>query len=84
MTESTAQFLTHGVVIGQWSTVPELVAHHVDYVLLSTTLVSQGYGSATPAFEHYLDSHAKIAWQATGPSSGDLILFDVRSITGAR
>ena len=27
VTESTAQFLTHGVVIGQWSTVPELVAN---------------------------------------------------------
>jgi len=84
VSESTAQFLMHGVVIGQWSTVPELVAHHVEYVLLSTTLVSQGYGIGTPAFEQYLDSHAKIAWQATGPSSGDLILFDVRSITGAR
>jgi 4-amino-4-deoxy-L-arabinose transferase-like glycosyltransferase len=84
VTEYTAQFLLHGVVLGQWATVPELVAHRVDYVLLSTALVSQGYGIGTPAFERYLDEHAKIAWEAKGPSSGDLILFDVQAITGAR
>lgn len=83
VTEYTAQFLLHGVKLGQWSTVPELIAHHVDYVLLSTTLVGQGYGIGTPQFEHYLQAHAKIAWEATGPSSGALVLFDVRAITGA-
>jgi hypothetical protein len=84
VTEYTAQFILHGVKLGQWSTVPELIAHHVDYVLLSTALVAQGYGIGTPQFEHYLEAHAKVAWEATGPSSGDLILFDVRAITGAR
>jgi 4-amino-4-deoxy-L-arabinose transferase-like glycosyltransferase len=82
VTEFTAQFLMHGVVLGQWATVPELIAHHVDYVLLSTTLVDQGYGIGRPAFEQYLEEHAKIAFEATGPSSGELILFDVRAITG--
>jgi hypothetical protein len=83
VTEYTAQFLMSGVRLGQWSTVPELITHHVDYVLLSTTLVTQGYGIGTPQFERYLQAHAKVAWEATGPSSGALILFDVRSITGA-
>jgi hypothetical protein len=84
VTELTAQFLMQGVRLGQWDTVPELIAHHVDYVLLSTALVAQGYGIGTPSFEHYLEAHATIAWRAIGPSSGALILFDVRAITGAR
>jgi hypothetical protein len=83
VTEDTAQFLMHGVTLGQWSSVPALVAHHVHYVLLSTTLVREGYGIGSPQFERYLEAHAKIAWEATGASSGALILFDVRAITGA-
>ncbi|HEY0934333.1 MAG TPA: hypothetical protein VGD91_11385, partial [Trebonia sp.] len=84
VTDDTAQFLLQGVIIDQADTVPELAAHHVDYVLLSTSLASQGYGIASVPFEHYLETHAKIAWETTGPSSGALILFDVRAITGER
>jgi hypothetical protein len=84
VTEDTAQFLLLGGKLGQWGTVPALIAHHVDYVLLSTALVAQGYGIGTPQFERYLEAHAKVVWEATGPSSGALILFDVRPITGAR
>ena len=47
-TEGTAQFLLRGITIGDWSDLAQLQAHHVDYVVLSTTLVQQGYGSATP------------------------------------
>jgi hypothetical protein len=84
VTEDTAQFLMQGVTLGQWNTVPELVAHHVDYVLLSTSLVSQGYGIASTQFARYLETHGKVAWEATGSSSGALILFDVRAIAGVR
>ena len=83
VTEDTAQFLMRGVTLGQWASVPALIAHHVDYVLLSTTLVREGYGTGSPRFERYLETHAKVAWEATGASSGALILFDVSSITGA-
>jgi hypothetical protein len=84
VTEDTAQFILRGVVLGQWATVPALIKHHVDYVLLSTTLVSQGYGLGTPQFERYLQMHATVAFRATGPSDGALILYNVRVITGAR
>jgi hypothetical protein len=84
VTDSTSQFLLKGPVIVDWSTVPELKKHHVDYVLLSTLLTSQGYGSATPQFEKYLNSHASVVFQAGGPSDGELIVYDVRSITGAK
>jgi hypothetical protein len=84
VTEYTAQFILHGVVLGQWATLPELIKHHVDYVLLSTTLVSQGYGLGTPHFEQYLQNHATVVFRATGASEGALILYNVRAITGAK
>lgn len=84
VTDYTAQFLLQGVVLGKWATIPALIEHRVDYVLLSTTLVSQGYGLGTPQFERYLQAHATIAFEATGPSEGALILYNVRAITRAR
>ena len=84
VTDYTAQFLLKGVVLGKWATVPALIEHHVDYVLLSTTLVTQGYGLGTFEFEQYLRTHATVAFEATGPSDGALILYNVRAITGAR
>jgi uncharacterized membrane protein len=81
--EFTAQFLMQRVILGQWVTVPSLIEHHADYILLSTTLVSQGYGLGTPQFERYLQGHATVVFEAKGPSEGELILYDVRSITGA-
>jgi len=84
VTEFTAEFLLNGYVLGEWSTIASLKQHHVDYVLLSTNLVTQGYGLGRPAFLEYLQEHAKVAFQANGPSEGSLILYDVRGITGAR
>jgi hypothetical protein len=84
VTEGTAQFLMRGVILGQWATVPALIKHHADYVLLSTTLDSQGYGLGTLQFEEYLQRHATVVFRATGPSDGALILYNVRAITGAR
>jgi 4-amino-4-deoxy-L-arabinose transferase-like glycosyltransferase len=84
VTDDTAQFILQGVNLGQWATLPEIKQHHVDYLLLSTNLVSQGYGIGTVAFEQYLDAHAKLAFKANGPSDGSLEIFDVRAITGAR
>ena len=84
VTEGTAQFLLQGVVIGEWATIPALIEHHVDYVLLSTTLVSQGYGLGKPRFEQYLQTHATVVFKATGPSEGALILYNVRAIAGAQ
>ena len=84
VTDDTSQFLLKGETLGQWATIPALIKHHVDYVLLSTTLVSQGYGLAKPDFEQYLQAHATVAFRAAGPSEGALIIYDVREITGAK
>jgi hypothetical protein len=84
VTEGTAQFLLQGVTLSQWATVPALIKHHVDYVLLSANLVNQGYGLSKPPFERYLQAHATVVFRAVGPSDGALVLYDVRTITGAR
>jgi Dolichyl-phosphate-mannose-protein mannosyltransferase len=79
----TGQFLIQNAVLGQWDTIAELIAHHVQYVLLSTSLVKQGYGLGSPAFMDTLDEHARIAFEVNGPSEGSLRLYDVTAITGA-
>lgn len=84
VTDSIAQFLLPGVVLGDWATVPALKANHVDYVLVNTTLTTQGYGFATPEFERYLQAHATVVFRATGPTDGALTVYDVTPITGAR
>jgi hypothetical protein len=85
VTEFTAEFIwTKRVVDGEWHTIPSLVKNHVDYVLLSTNLVNQGYGLGKPQFLHYLQKHAKVVFQANGPAEGSLILYDVRAFTGAQ
>ena len=83
-TDGTSQFLLRRGVIGQWNTLTELRSQHVAYVVLATTLTEDGYGIATPAFEHALDDHALVVFSAHGASDGDLRIYDVRPLTGAR
>ena len=80
VTEGTAQFLVGGAVLGDWTTLVELRAHHVGYVLLSTTLVDQGYGSATRSFEALLNREGRIVFEAHGSSTGSLRLYDVQAL----
>jgi len=78
-TEGKFQFLLRDQRIGVWTTVPELREHHVDYVVVDTSLVAQGYSPASPAFEHQLDRLAPIVWQ--GPEAGgDLRIYDVKNL----
>jgi hypothetical protein len=77
-TEDLSQFLMTGVIIGQWATPAQLVAHHVDYVVLATTLVEQGYGEARPPLEQLLNRVAPIVYQVTAPTTGQLRVYDVR------
>ena len=82
VTEFTSQFLIEDQVIGQWATVPELQLHHVDYVLVVTTLVEQGYGLGTPEFLDQLDAQTPVLFRARARDGGELRLYDVRSLTG--
>lgn len=81
VTEGTAQFLIQGSILNDWDTVAQLRANHVDYVLISTVLTDQGYGSASKSFETVLEQRATLLFQSKG---GDgLRFYDVRALTGA-
>ena len=82
-TDGTSQFLLARGLIGQWNTVAELKQHHVDFVVLSTLLVSQGYGLATPVFAEAVERGGRLVFEANGVSDGSLRVYDVQAITGA-
>jgi hypothetical protein len=80
--ERTAQFVLTGVRLGEWTTVPELKRQHVDYVLVQTKLARQGYGPAEAPFLHQLETRARVMFKVSSVKGGDLVLYDVRRITG--
>lgn len=82
VTEGTAQFLISNAVLGEWSTLAQLRRHDVDYVLVQTKLVRQGYGLARPAFLDELESRAKVAYSRPAKDGDGLVLFEVRALTG--
>jgi Dolichyl-phosphate-mannose-protein mannosyltransferase len=82
-TENTAQFLLQDVAIGQWHTPAAFRVHHVDYVVVSTTLTDQGYALATPALLTWLDRHARLVFEVDGATTGHLEVFDVRALDGS-
>jgi len=82
-TEDLSQFLLPRGIIGQWNTISELKAHHVDYVIVNMSLVDQGYGLADSSFVRTLQQRGKLAFEANGVTDNSLRIYDVRSITGA-
>ena len=82
-TDGTSQFLLPRGTIGQWSTVASLRRNQVDFVVLSTLLVDQGYGDATPAFARSVERGGRLVFSADGVSDGSLRVYDVQAITGA-
>ena len=81
-TEDVSQFLLSRGIIGQWNTVSELRAHHVDYVIVNMSLVDQGYGLADSSFVRRLQQRGKLVYEANGAADISLRVYDVRSITG--
>lgn len=79
--DGIAQFLLTGVRIGVWTTPSQLAAHHVQYVLISTSLTDQGYAPATPGFVAYLTARYPVVWSYRDPTVGDLRLY--RTTRGA-
>ncbi|HTW06943.1 MAG TPA: glycosyltransferase family 39 protein [Acidimicrobiales bacterium] len=79
-TENTGEFLIHNAVLGQWVTLAALRRHKVDYVLLSTLLVAQGYAVGSPAFFHLVEHRGVLVFSVAGPTDGKLQLYDVREL----
>lgn len=79
-TETTAQFLLSGVVIGQWHTWAAFRQHHVQYVVVSTALADQGYGLAQPSLIKSLERRAPVVFTAHDATTGSLEVFDIRGL----
>nr|WP_276612282.1 phospholipid carrier-dependent glycosyltransferase [Kineococcus vitellinus] len=82
MTEETGEFLVRDQRVGQWGTLAELRSHHVDYVVISTALVAQGYGFAEPGFVAALHGVGVRSAVFTGRTDTALEVWDVRAYTG--
>lgn len=82
VTEGTAQFLVENAELGEWSTVREFRREDVDYVLVQTKLVREGYGLARPAVLARLEKQADVVFEAPAADGDRLVLFDVRPLTG--
>jgi hypothetical protein len=80
-TDGTSQFLLTRGLIGQWSTVAQLKKHHVDYVVLATLLVDQGYGLARPGFERAVEHGGRLVFASNGVSDGSLRIYNVQAMT---
>jgi hypothetical protein len=79
-TDGSAQFLMRGVRLGTWDTLNALRQNHVDYLLLSTQLVAQGYTPIDPALTEQLDRRARLLHTESGPTTGQLRVYDVRPL----
>ena len=82
-TDGSSQFVLPRGIIGQWSTIASLRRNRVDFVVLSTLLVDQGYGAATPAFARSVERGGRLVFSADGVSDGSLRVYNVQAITGA-
>ncbi|GAB7192565.1 hypothetical protein NUM3379_32740 [Kineococcus sp. NUM-3379] len=81
-TEETAQFIVEDQQVGQWNTLEQIREQRVDYVLIASVLVDQGYGLAGPEFAAQLDQHGTLVGSFGGRSWGHLKMYDVRAYTG--
>lgn len=82
VTEDSAQFVLDDVDLGTWHTIAQLRRNRVDYVLINPSLVEQGYGVGDPAFLTALTERTPVVFSASSNLDGQLLVFDVRSITG--
>lgn len=77
VTEETAQFITLGVVLGQWATPAALAANDANYVVVVQSLVDQGLGLATPSLVSWLDQHGTVVFEADTPTAGSLRVYQL-------
>lgn len=84
VTEGTAQFLLPGVVLGDWSTPAELQENDAEYVVVSTELTAEGFGSARPALLAWLEENAVLVQRTDTPSLGGLLVYQLPQAAPAR
>jgi 4-amino-4-deoxy-L-arabinose transferase-like glycosyltransferase len=83
VTEDTMQFVLRDLDLGTWATPAELGREDAEYVLVSTRLADEGYGTGTPELIAFLESiRAPVVFRAQGRTLGELRLYDVSHYTG--
>jgi 4-amino-4-deoxy-L-arabinose transferase-like glycosyltransferase len=75
VSEDVAQFVLRGVDVVPFRSVAQLDRDHVDYALVSTRLVRDGLGSASPDDLLWLRHHATLVYQARGRTVGALQIY---------
>jgi hypothetical protein len=83
-TDETPPFLVRGAQSGTWNTVRDLQDHHVDYLVLSSQLVAQGYAHISPGLLATLEQRAVLVHSEPGPTAGALRVYDVRALLAAQ
>ncbi len=78
VTEDVGQFLLPKVRLGAWTKPDDFRRQGVDYVLISTQLIAQGYGVATPALVDYLSRNATVAGQWRSSKDNLLMLYKLK------
>lgn len=74
VTEGVGQFLLPKARLGEWTTPKDFRRQRVDYVLVSTALVEQGFGLATPGLIDRLAKNSTIAGR-WGPNPESLLVL---------
>ncbi len=80
-TDETSQFVLPHAHVLRLTTGNELRTHHADYVLVVSVLVEQGYSDVDREFLDIV-GRGRVVFRSTGPTSGDLTLYDVSGVTG--
>lgn len=80
----TSDFLLDGYVAGKWDSVEELRAFDVEYALVDSYLVQEGYGRASPEVYRWIVENGELVYGFQGHGSGVLGLYRLpdRSATG--
>jgi hypothetical protein len=82
MTEDTGQFLLERLDIVSDVDTATLPGSGADFVLVSTSLTERGYGTASTGLVDHLERSYPAVFLYSGPTLGELVLFDVRTLTG--
>jgi hypothetical protein len=77
VTDELNQFLIRNYNTGRWVTGPELIQHHVRYVVISSKEVGQGYAFATTRFAEWLADHGHLVYQFVEQSYGRIAVYSL-------
>ncbi|MCQ8772049.1 glycosyltransferase family 4 protein [Streptomyces telluris] len=79
-TDEGTSFVLPGARLAEWRTTADLRRDRVDYLVLSTELVQQGYARIGSRLPGVLEREARLVHSERGETVGALRVYDVRSL----